>query len=120
MTLSDLQWQHLQNIAVLVLYAARRGWKLTQGRSKQYPGDVHYTPTSQHNKALANDLNLFKWRDMEVMSGWQYVSSTEEHRELGEFWESLSPHSRWGGRFEDGNHYETLEASRDTSPERWA
>ncbi len=115
MTLSDLQWQHLQNVAVLALYAARRGWKLTQGRAKQYPGDKFHTPTSQHNKALANDLNLFKWVD----GGWVYVSSTEHHRELGEFWESLSPHNRWGGRFEDGNHYETLEVSRRDKPGRW-
>jgi hypothetical protein len=24
---------------------------------------------------------------------------------LGEFWEGLHPLCRWGGRFNDGNHY---------------
>jgi len=46
-------------------------------------------------KRLAIDLNLFK--------DGEYLTDTEDHRFLGEFWESLG--GTWGGRWDDGNHY---------------
>ncbi len=52
---------------------------------------------SCHKLKLAIDLNLFK--------GNKYLTSTEDHRELGEWWEEQHPLCRWGGRFNDGNHY---------------
>lgn len=52
---------------------------------------------SCHKVKLAIDLNLFR--------GGVYQSTTEAHRPLGEWWESLAPDHCWGGRFEDGNHY---------------
>lgn len=52
---------------------------------------------SAHKKRLARDYNLF-------ING-VYQLSTEAHRPLGELWESLHPRARWGGRFQDGNHY---------------
>lgn len=54
---------------------------------------------SCHKLRLAVDLNLFRGRT--------YLTRTEDHRELGEFWESLHPLCRWGGHFKapDGNHY---------------
>lgn len=55
---------------------------------------------SNHKKALAIDLHLYK-------SG-EYQATTETHKPLGEFWESLHPWCRWGGRFNDGNHYEFI------------
>jgi hypothetical protein len=53
-------------------------------------------PRSKHKARLAIDLNLF-------LDG-QYMASTEDHRPLGEWWESQG--GIWGGRFDDGNHYE--------------
>ena len=52
---------------------------------------------SNHKKQLAIDLDLFK--------DGAYVTDGEVHTPLGEFWESLHPLCRWGGRFGDGNHY---------------
>lgn len=52
---------------------------------------------SVHKLKLAVDLNLFK--------DGKYLSSTEDHRELGEWWEEQHELCRWGGRFDDGNHY---------------
>lgn len=52
---------------------------------------------SCHKVRLAIDLNLFK-DDV-------YLTSTEAHAPLGAKWESMHPFCRWGGRFEDGNHY---------------
>ena len=41
------------------------------------------------------DLNLFR--------GGKMLTTTEDHRPLGEWWESHG--GAWGGRFADGNHY---------------
>jgi hypothetical protein len=52
---------------------------------------------SGHKLKIAIDLNLFK--------DGHFLSGTEDHRELGEWWEKQHPLCRWGGRFDDGNHY---------------
>ena len=54
-------------------------------------------PNSVHTLKLAIDIHLFK--------GGNYLTDTEAHRPLGEFWVSLHPLCRWGGSFKDGNHY---------------
>ena len=46
---------------------------------------------------LAIDLNLF-------LNG-VFMEGTAAHKELGEWWEQQHPLARWGGRFNDGNHY---------------
>lgn len=53
--------------------------------------------SSNHKRRLAIDLNLFK--------DGKYLTETKDHEPLGLFWESLHPLCRWGGRFNDGNHY---------------
>lgn len=52
---------------------------------------------SGHKMKLAIDLNLF------LDGAWQ--TETIQHLELGEWWESQHELCRWGGRFNDGNHY---------------
>ena len=52
---------------------------------------------SCHKLKLAIDLNLFR--------GGKFLDSTEDHRQLGEWWEKQHSLCRWGGRFQDGNHY---------------
>lgn len=52
---------------------------------------------SCHKMRLAIDLNLFK--------DGKYLTSSDDHRPLGEWWEQQHPESAWGGRFNDGNHY---------------
>jgi hypothetical protein len=54
-------------------------------------------PRSAHKIRLALDLNLFR--------DGQFLETTEDHRPLGEWWEKQHPLARWGGRFDDGNHY---------------
>ena len=53
--------------------------------------------SSNHKIRLAIDLNLFIDE--------KYQTTTEAHKPLGEFWESLDPDCAWGGHFNDGNHY---------------
>lgn len=52
---------------------------------------------SCHKLKLAIDLNLFK--------DGVFARFTNDHKELGEWWEKQHPDCRWGGRFNDGNHY---------------
>lgn len=55
------------------------------------------TLESNHRYRLAADIHLFR--------GGEYLTSTEDHQPFGEYWETLHPLCRWGGRFKDGNHY---------------
>lgn len=52
---------------------------------------------SNHKLKLAIDLNLF-------MDG-KFMAETLDHEELGEWWEKQHELCKWGGRFQDGNHY---------------
>ena len=52
---------------------------------------------SCHKLKLAIDLNLF-------LNG-KFITSTAGHKQLGEWWEKQHKLCRWGGRFNDGNHY---------------
>jgi hypothetical protein len=71
-------------------------------RTIEDAGYLHYgNPHSQHKNKCAIDLNL---RHPETGMVW----SSEGHRELGEWWEKQHPMCRWGGRYNDGNHYELL------------
>lgn len=54
-------------------------------------------PKSAHKQKLAIDLNLFK--------DGVFLETTEAHQALGEWWEKQGADHRWGGRFQDGNHY---------------
>lgn len=59
---------------------------------------------SCHKDKLAIDLNLFK--------NGKFITSTEGHRPLGEWWEQQHELSCWGGRFADGNHYSLTHEGR--------
>lgn len=84
-------------IPLLILYIYQRGYTVSIG---DVWAKVGHKKGSLHYKKLAVDLNLF-------VAG-RYLRSTEHHRQFGDFWESLHPYNRWGGRFNDGNHYELV------------
>jgi len=79
-------------VSLLILYAYQLGYEVTFGDAWARDG---HRDGSFHYKRLAIDLNLFK--------DGRYLRSTESHRPLGEFWESIG--GTWGGRWDDGNHY---------------
>ncbi len=95
MTLGEKQRQFTKMIGQLILFAYDHGYELTFGHALRCPDCPTGKANSLHKSRLAVDLNLFK--------DGRYLSSTEDHRELGEYWESLG--GTWGGRFQDGNHY---------------
>ena len=90
------QSQFVYYIGELIKYAYKHDYELTFGDAWATEGHIE---NSFHYKRLAIDLNLF-------ING-EYITTTEGHRPLGEYWESLHPKCTWGGRFKrpDGNHY---------------
>lgn len=105
MTLREQQSFFARLVGYLIAEAYARGYELTLGdayRDKRCP---YGAKRSNHRRRLAIDLNLFINGD--------YQRTTEAHRPLGEWWEDLHPGCRWGGRFNDGNHYEFVENWRN-------
>lgn len=95
MKLREKQSLFVRLVGLLIAEAYERGYELTFGETVRDRAKAK--SYSLHPDRLAIDLNLFK--------DGQYLTSTEAHRELGEWWEQLHPLCRWGGRFNDGNHY---------------
>lgn len=97
-TLRQKQSRFARSIALLIQYATARGYEVTLGDGYDPRGsNSGRSDKSLHRDRLALDLNLF-------IDG-EWMVSTEAHRPLGEFWESLGEDYHWGGRFNDGNHY---------------
>lgn len=103
-TLRQKQSRFARMVARLIDQAFALGYEVTLGDAYRDPR-VHgalgekrsYSSSmSLHKQRLAIDLNLFR--------DGRYLSSTESHRPLGEWWEAQG--GAWGGRFNDGNHYE--------------
>jgi len=92
MSLRKKQSEFVRMVGKLIGYATGHGYELTFGDAFATSG---HKKNSLHYKRLAIDLNLFK--------DGKYLTSTEDHCELGEYWESIG--GSWGGRFKDGNHY---------------
>lgn len=73
------------------------GVEYTLGEVERRETATHGHTRSLHKKRLAVDVHLF--------IGGEYQSSTEAHKPYGEWWEAQHELCRWGGRFNDGNHY---------------
>lgn len=102
-TLGEQQRRFVRLLPRLIDFAIAQGYELTIGDAYRDPrlfgvvGDRkgYGHARSAHKQRLAIDLNLFK--------DGEYLTSTEAHKPIGEFWESIG--GTWGGRFDDGNHY---------------
>lgn len=90
-------------VAELIQYAKASGYELTIGDAYRDPRShgavgekkAYGRANSLHKLRLAIDFNLFK--------DGRFLTTSEDHKPLGEFWESIG--GTWGGRFDDGNHY---------------
>ena len=86
-------------VARLILYAHCIGFRLSFGDAWDRDNDGDHIQDSAHHDRLAIDLNLFTYDNV-------WLRETEDHVQLGIFWESLNEDCVWGGRWSDGNHYE--------------
>ena len=110
MSLRELQSLHLRMVSILIAYASLK-CELTAGDAYRDPrafgvlgeeGCAGYgNDRSNHKLRLAHDFNLF-------VDG-EYMTSSEDFRALGRFWEMMDHRNRWGGRYADGNHFETVD-----------
>ena len=105
MRLGDKQKLFTRLVAKLLIKAHKLGYEVTFGDAYRDPrshGKLGVRTSygrrySVHKLRLAIDLNLFK--------DGRYLTKTEDHRPLGEWWERQHESCCWGGRFNDGNHY---------------
>lgn len=95
-------------LAELIIHARNLGYTVRLGETERHPklraqfvSILGSHPASTHFSRLAADVHLFR--------AGTYLTRTEDHRPLGEYWEHLGESygvpARWGGRFNDGNHY---------------
>jgi hypothetical protein len=101
MTLNEKQIKFSLLVSKLIQRAYELGYGVTLGDAYRDPRCSYGSEVSLHKERLAIDLNLFR-RDGDK---WIYLSQSDDHKPLGEWWESLDPECAWGGRFKDGNHY---------------
>lgn len=102
-TLGQKQRRFVKMVAKLIDFAYANGYELTFGDAYRDPrlhGEMGVKKGYGHSKSnhkirLAVDFNLFK--------DGKFLTSSEDHKPLGEYWESIG--GTWGGRFNDGNHY---------------
>lgn len=102
-TLGQKQRRFTRMLADLIVWAYDHGYELSVGDAYRDPrvfGEMgvkrgYGIAKSNHKQRLAVDFNLFR--------DGKYLTSTSDHRPLGEYWESIG--GTWGGRFNDGNHY---------------
>ncbi len=105
--LLDRQQLFARMVPRLIDKAHELGYAVTLGDAYRDPrvfGEIgtklgYGHPKSGHKQRLAIDLNLFR--------DGAFLSSTEAHTPLGEWWERQGEGFAWGGRFAtpDGNHY---------------
>lgn len=89
----------------LIDYIHEQGYECTLGDAYRDPrvfGELgehlgYGHRNSVHKLRMAIDLNLFK--------DGVFLQKTEDHEPIGVWWEQQHPLCRWGGRFNDGNHY---------------
>jgi len=103
-TLRQKQSRFVVAVARLIQHATALGYELTFGEAWRTAEQAALNAkkgsgisNSLHIDRLAIDLNLFR--------NGLYLTGTEAHRILGEWWEAQGTDYCWGGRFGDGNHY---------------
>jgi hypothetical protein len=106
MTLGERQRLFTRLVAKLIEFAYESGYELTFAEAYRTPEQAALNAKagkgiaqSLHGMRLAIDLNLFR--------NGKYLTDSEAHRPLGEYWKTLHPDCCWGGDFSkpDGNHY---------------
>jgi hypothetical protein len=105
MSLTRLQAEFAQSVALLILKAKAMGYNVTLGeayRTKEqaeiYAKQGKGIKNSLHCQRLAIDLMLFN-KDFE------YLINLEDYEELGEWWKTLGKDYCWGGDFGDADHF---------------
>lgn len=104
MTLREKQSMFVRLVANLIRYATDQGYEFTFGEAWRTPEQAKLNAAS--GKGISNSLHIDRLAiDLNLFKDGKFLSTTEDHRPLGEWWEKQHPLCAWGGRFNDGNHY---------------
>lgn len=104
MTLRQQQSLFVSLVADLIRFAYASGFELTFGEAWRTPEQAKLN--AANGKGISNSLHIDRLAiDFNLFRDGKFLSSTEDHQPLGEWWEKQHPLCRWGGRFKDGNHY---------------
>ena len=97
-------------IASLITFAYAQGYKITLGEAYRTPEQAKWN--AAHGLGIANSLHISRLAmDFIVWKDGKMLTSFEDHKPLGEHWESLSTPGLqccWGGRFHsivDSGHF---------------
>ena len=99
-SLGDKQREFSLCVAKLITFAYDKGYEVTLGDAYRDPRVKYGHKNSAHRYRLAIDLNLFKDK--------KYLTKTKDYMFLGKEWIKCNPLARWGGAFNDGNHFSFL------------
>lgn len=99
----------LSLVPALINHINAKGYRCTLGDGYRDPrvfGPIgkkvgYGHPKSAHKQRLAIDILIFAPNGL-------YLTETEDYRFAGEFWLGLHVDCRWGGLFEDGNHFSMI------------
>lgn len=113
-TLSLMERQKLfaRLLGEFLCWLYEEGFEVTMGEG--YVGDsidspIESTPhlrNGLHFKRLAQDLNIFH------QGAWLKGGDEPQWARIGEKWESMHSLCRWGGRFQDANHFSLTDGFR--------
>lgn len=106
MTIRQQQSEFVHLVAKLIEWAYANGFELTFGECWRTPQQAALN--AQSGAGISNSLHIERLAiDVNLFVGGVFIDSSAGHQRLGEYWESLHPRCRWGGRFRrpDGNHY---------------
>jgi hypothetical protein len=102
MKIRDKQSYFAYHLAHLIIWIySHPGWEVTLGEGSIEPTRKEHLHMegSLHRMKLAQDINLF------INGQWIYDGSHPAWTTIGEHWEQQHKLARWGGRFNDSNHF---------------
>lgn len=97
------QWKFASMVPRLLDHAFALGLRCSLGEAERSKAQA--AANAKSGKGIANSLHIDRLAiDIHLYrADGTYLSRTEDHTALGEYWESIG--GTWGGRFGDGNHY---------------
>lgn len=103
MTLGEKQKLFVRLIGVFIEEAYKRGYTLSFGEAWRTPEQA--AMNSKSGKGIKNSLHIDRLAiDFNLFRDGEYLSDSEDWKELGDYWETLDPLCCAGYKFGDGNH----------------
>lgn len=111
LSLGEKQELFMRLLPRLIDYAHSQGYELRGGELERSRAQA--AANAKTGQGIANSLHVERLAiDLHLFRHGQYLTASDDHRPLGEFWEALHPLCRWGGHFNDGNHYSITHEGR--------